>query len=121
MPVRILADIVIAAHLGFVVFTVLGGLLVFKWRRVAWFHIPAALWGMMVEFAGWVCPLTWVEQWLYLKMDQSGYSSGFVEKYLIPILYPESLSRPIQIFLGSLVLGINAAIYWRIFHTKAGK
>lgn len=111
MVFRILADATVILHLVFVVFIVLGGLLVLRWRRVAWVHVPAAAWGAWVEFAGWVCPLTPLENWLRGQGGQAAYSADFIERYLLTILYPASLSRELQWGLGSAVLLVNAALY----------
>jgi len=103
-------------HLGFVLFVVLGGLIVARWRRVAWVHLPAAAWAAWVEFADWVCPLTPLENWLREQGGGTTYSSSFIEHYLLPILYPESLSRELQWVLGGAVLLINVVVYIIVFH-----
>src|SRR5215475_437645 len=115
MIYRALADFVVLVHMAFVLFAALGGVLAFKWRRVAWFHIPAALWGALIEFAGWVCPLTPLENWLRRRGGEAGYQTGFLEHYLLPLIYPAQLSRGLQVVLGLLVLGVNLVIYWRIW------
>ena len=111
MLYRLLADATVVLHLGFVVFVVAGGLLSLRWRRAARIHIPAAIWGAWVEFAGWVCPLTPLENWLRIRGGGIGYSSDFVERYLLPALYPATLTREIQWSLGLAVLLFNAAVY----------
>jgi hypothetical protein len=115
MHYRVLADIVFILHLSFVLFVVLGGLLVFKWKRCFWAHIPAVLWGALIEFEGWVCPLTPVENWLRERGGQGGYTAGFVEHYLLPVLYPTVLTRNLQVALGFLILLLNSGIYWWIW------
>lgn len=107
----VLADLVVVLHLGFVIFAVLGGLLVFVQRAWAWVHLPCVAWAALVELAGWICPLTPVENWLRQQAGAQGYQIGFIEHYLIPILYPASLTRGDQMVLGLLVLGVNFAIY----------
>ena len=119
MAFRFLADLTVLLHLAFVVFVVAGALLVARWRRVAWVHLPAAAWGAWVEFAGWVCPLTPLENWLRMQGGGPAYTSGFVEHYLIPLLYPASLSRELQYALGVVVLLINAVIYAILLHHRA--
>ena len=112
----VLADLVVILHLAFVVFVLVGGLLVLRWRRLAWLHLPAAVWGAAVEFGGWICPLTPLEIWLRMQGGESGYSSDFIEHYILPLLYPADLTREIQIVLGTVVLVVNVAIYgwmWR--------
>jgi Protein of Unknown function (DUF2784) len=108
---RALADLVLTLHLGFVLFVVFGGLLVIRWPRLAWIHVPAALWGVIIEYAGWICPLTPLENWLRSSGGEAGYAGGFIEHYLLPTLYPQGLTRGTQFVLGSLVLMINAAAY----------
>jgi Protein of Unknown function (DUF2784) len=115
MTFRILADTTVAVHLAFVLFVVCGGLIVVKWPRAAWVHIPAAAWAAWVEFAGWVCPLTPLENWLREQGGDTTYTSSFIEHYLLPILYPESLSRELQWALGGMVLLINAVVYLVVF------
>jgi hypothetical protein len=108
---RALADLVVTLHLGFVLFVVFGGLLVARWPRLVWIHIPAAVWGAAIEYTGWICPLTPLENWLRTRGGEAGYADGFIEHYLLPTLYPQGLTRGTQFVLGSLVLMINAAAY----------
>ena len=115
MGFRALADATVVLHLGFVLLVVFGGLIVARWRRVAWVHLPAAAWAAWVEFADWVCPLTPLENWLREQGGGTAYSSSFIEHYLLPILYPESLSRELQWVLGGAVLVINAVVYLVVF------
>ena len=107
----LLADLVLALHALFVVFVVLGGLLALRWRRAAFVHVPCALWGAWVELVGWICPLTPFEVSLRQQAGEGGYAGGFLEQYLVPILYPGDLTRGIQIGLGVFVLVLNIAIY----------
>jgi hypothetical protein len=117
MPYRTLADLVLTTHFAFVVFAVFGAFLVLKWRRLAWIHIPAALWAGMIELAGWICPLTHLEYWLQVKGGASVEKIGFIEQYLVPLLYPTPLTRRLQILQGAIVLSVNVLIYgwilWR--------
>jgi hypothetical protein len=108
---RLLADATVVLHLLFVAFVICGGVLVLRWPRVAWAHLPAAVWGAWVEFAGWVCPLTPLENWLRAQSGAATYSTSFVERYLLPVLYPASLSRDVQWILGVLVLVMNGIVY----------
>ena len=119
MIYRALADFVVLLHMAFVLFAALGSVLVFKWRRVAWFHIPAALWAALIEFVGWVCPLTPLENWLRRRGGQAGYQTGFIERYLLPVIYPAPFSRSLHVVLGFLVLCVNLAIYWWIWRRSA--
>jgi hypothetical protein len=107
----VLADIVVAIHFAFILFVVLGGLLVFRWRRLAWLHVPAALWGALIEATGWICPLTPLENRLRVTGGETGYRTGFIEQYILPILYPEELTRGSQILLGVCVVVLNLGIY----------
>lgn len=108
---RALADLVLVLHLGFILFVVLGALLVLRWPRLVWLHLPAAVWGALIEFGGWVCPLTPLENALRERGGQAGYSGGFVEHYLVPLIYPGALTRGIQLAIGALVVLLNLALY----------
>lgn len=111
----VLADLVVILHFSFVLFVIGGGLLVFKWRWVMWVHLPAALWGTLVEFNGWICPLTPLEVWLRVAGGESGYESGFIDHYVVPLLYPSHLTRELQILLGMAVIIINITMYSALF------
>ncbi len=112
MIARLLADLVVVLHLAFVLFAALGGFLVIRWRRVAWVHVPAFLWAGWIEIAGWVCPLTPLENLLREKGGEPGYETGFLEHHLLPVLYPAGLTRGVQVTLGLLVMALNAGLYW---------
>jgi hypothetical protein len=116
---RFLADLLVVAHFAFVLFVVLGGLLVLRHPRLAWVHLPAAAWGATIEFTGWICPLTPWEQSLRQLGGQSGYSGGFVEHYLLPVLYPSGLTTSIQVVLGVVVVVANLAIYGALLRRRA--
>ena len=111
---RVLADITVILHLAFVLFVVFGGLFVLRRPRLAWVHLPAAAWGACVEFTGWVCPLTPLENWLREQSGGPVYTSSFIERYLMPVLYPSALSREMQWVLGGLVIVINGAVYFLV-------
>ena len=102
-------------HLLFVAFATLGGLAVLRWPRIAWLHLPAAAWGATVEFTCWICPLTPLEVELRRQAGQAGYEGGCIEHYLGALIYPAELTRTHQIALGTIVLLINLAVYWRVF------
>ena len=122
MVYRVLADSVLVAHLSFILFVLSGGLLVLRWRGIAWVHVPAALWGALLEFKGWICPLTPVENWLRARGGAPAYNTGFIEHYLLPIVYPVTLTREIQVVLGILVLAINVSVYsWVIRRRRKGR
>ncbi len=110
----VLADAVLVLHLLFVAFVTLGGLIVLRWPRAAWIHLPAAAWAAVVEFTGWICPLTPLEVDLREKAGQAGYEGGCIEHYLGALIYPAELTRAHQIVLGAIVLLINLAVYWRV-------
>jgi hypothetical protein len=109
------ADAVLVLHLGFVLFVGLGGLLALRWPRIAWIHIPSAVWGAAIEFAGWICPLTPIENDLRARAGESPYTGDFVARYLLPLIYPEGLTRDAQIVLGLGVVILNTAIYVVVF------
>ena len=111
MIYRALADAVLVLHLGFVVFVVLGGLFVLRWPRLAWLHIPAAIWGVLIEFTGWICPLTPLENSFRDRGGEAGYSGGFIQHYIQPLLYPAGLTRSTQFALGGIALILNLAAY----------
>jgi Protein of Unknown function (DUF2784) len=112
--VRTLADVVVVMHLAFVAFVVAGGLLALRWPRAAWVHLPAALWGATIALGGFVCPLTPFENWLRLRSGVPAYQTGFLEHYLLSVLYPAGLTRSLQVATGIFVVAVNALVYWRI-------
>lgn len=116
MTYRLLADVVVLLHFGFILFVVGGGLLALRWRRAVWIHIPAALWGGFVELTGWACPLTPLENWLRQMGGASGYEGGFIVHYLTPVIYPSGLTREAQGALAAILVIVNLSIYawvWR--------
>lgn len=119
MAYGILADLVLAAHLAFLVFVVLGGLLLFRWPRVVWLHVPCALWGVSTEFAGIVCPLTPLENVLRHKAGGAGYAGDFIEHYITVTLYPAGLTRGVQLALGAFAVAVNVIVYWRVIARRA--
>lgn len=112
------ADVVALIHLAFVVFVVFGGVLTLRWRWIPWVHLPALLWGALLEFFGWMCPLTPLENWLRFGGGTSEYSGSFVERYVLPIVYPTALTREAQVVLGFLLCLVNAAIYLCLWHVR---
>ncbi|MCX7660295.1 MAG: DUF2784 domain-containing protein [Caldimonas manganoxidans] len=117
MIYRTLADLLVLLHLGFVVFVVLGGFLVWRWPRLVWVHLPAAAWGAWIELSAGICPLTPLENHLRQAGGQAGYTTSFVEHYVMPLLYPVGLTPAVQAWLGIGVMAINALAYglwgWR--------
>jgi len=114
MIYRMAAEGLVLFHGLFILFVLLGGLLVLRWRRVIWLHLPAAAWGVMVEVFHLMCPLTYWENLLRLRAGQQGYAGGYIEHYLLPMIYPAGLTTGIQLVLGSVVLLINGTVYWRV-------
>jgi Protein of Unknown function (DUF2784) len=122
MPYRLLADFVLILHAGFVAFVVLGALLVLRWPRFAWIHVPVVLWGAGIEFLGAICPLTPLENHWRRLAGELGYPGGFVEHYVLVALYPDGLTHRTQLVLGALVLLVNAAIYaWVCWRRRSGR
>lgn len=111
MAYRFLADFVLLAHLGFILFVVFGALLVLRWPRLLPVHLLAAAWGFGIEVLGGVCPLTHVENRMRLLAGDSGYSGGFIDHYLLPLIYPGEMTRGLQLMLAAGVLVINGALY----------
>jgi hypothetical protein len=111
---RLAADLLVIAHLLFIIFVVAGGFLLLKWPRLVSLHIPAAVWGALIEFEGWICPLTPLEQYLRRSGGQSVYSGGFVQHYVEPVVYPAGLTREMQILFGIAVVAINLLAYGRL-------
>ncbi|MBV8202316.1 MAG: DUF2784 domain-containing protein [Acidobacteria bacterium] len=119
MLYRLLAGAVVVLHLGFVVFVLLGGLLVWRFRRLAWAHLPALAWGIWIELSGGICPLTPLENELRRLGGEAAYSGDFVGHYLLPLLYPEGLDRGVQAVLAAAAISVNAAVYWRLLRRPA--
>jgi len=115
----LLADGVLVFHLAFIVFVMLGGLPVLRWKWIAWLHVPAVLWGIYIELSGRICPLTPLENSLREATGQSGYSGGFIDHYITALIYPDGLSRGIQMALAATVVLVNGLVYWRLFARRA--
>jgi hypothetical protein len=118
MPFRLAADAVLLAHLAFIVFALLGAALACRWRWMPLVHVPAAAWGLFVELSGRICPLTHLENRLRIRAGQSGYAESFIEHYLLAIIYPEGLTREVQLVLAGVVVLVNAAIYGWLFYAR---
>ncbi|MEK7737585.1 MAG: DUF2784 domain-containing protein [Pseudomonadota bacterium] len=111
MIVYLLADLIVALHFAFILFVVAGGVLSLRWPRAAWVHLPAVAWGAAVELFGWVCPLTPWENQLRSMGGGGHYQGDFLARYLGPLIYPDALTREIQLLLGVGVVAANVAIY----------
>lgn len=118
MLARITADFLVVLHFAFIVFVVFGGVMVLKWGRVAILHIPCALWGALIEFSGWICPLTPLEHTLREAAGETLYNSGFIDHYIMPLVYPAGLTREMQISLGILVVVVNLMVYGLVIFRK---
>ena len=111
MIYSLLSNLVLAIHLLFILFVVLGGLLAFRWRWVLPIHLVAAIWGVLIEVFYWGCPLTPLEKYFREQAGMQGYEGGFIEHYLISVIYPEGLTTPIRFGLAAFVIIINIVIY----------
>ncbi|TMH03321.1 MAG: DUF2784 domain-containing protein [Betaproteobacteria bacterium] len=118
MTYRSAADAVLVVHFAFVLFVALGGLLVLRWPKLAWLHLPSVAWAAFVEFTGWICPLTPLEVALQRSAGEAGYAGGFIEHYVMSLLYPDGLTRETQMLLGASVVVINVAIYIVAFRRR---
>ena len=120
MPYATMVDLLLLIHGAFVLFVIAGGLLVLRWPLVAWVHVPAALWGAAIEFGGFICPLTPLENAWRRAAGQQAYEGGFIEHYITAALYPTGLTRTMQLVLGMLVLAVNGWVYWRVWRRQTG-
>jgi len=114
----IAADSIVIIHFAFVLFVVLGGILLVWWKKLVWLHLPSVVWGVVVEFTGWICPLTPYENTLRARAGLEMYDGDFVMRYIMPILYPEDLTRTMQMVFGLIVLLINIVCYYYVFIIK---
>jgi hypothetical protein len=114
-----LADLVVVAHLGFVAFALAGGLLALRWRRIVWLHLPAAVWAVLVEWMGWICPLTPLENARRRRAGATLYDGGFLDRYALPLLYPAELTRELQLALGLAALLVNVLVYTFVLRRPA--
>jgi hypothetical protein len=114
-----LADGVLLLHVAFVLFVMAGALFCLRWPKMAWAHLPAAAWGTAISYAGWVCPLTPLENRLRRQAGERGYAESFLEHYVLPILYPAGLTPGAQVAMGSLALAVNVALYVWIWRRRA--
>jgi hypothetical protein len=115
MRYAVMADITVLIHALFVLFVVFGGVAALRWKRLLWFHLPAVIWGGAIELLGWVCPLTYLENFLRRLGGEAGYRGTFIEQYLEPVLYPLGMARHSHIILGLSAIFINLVIYRRLW------
>ena len=118
MAYRFAADAVLATHLAFVLFVVLGGWLVLRAPALAWPHLPAVAWAVFVEFSGRICPLTPLEVALRRGAGEAGYGGDFIEHYLVALIYPGGLTRELQMLIGAAVMLVNLAVYWVLWRRR---
>jgi len=109
------ADVIVLVHLAFILFVAAGGLLVFRWPKLAWVHVPAVVWGALIELAGWICPLTPLENRLRGAGGEAAFAGGFIDRYIMPIIYPAGLTRGMQLTLGTVVIVVNLVVYGSLF------
>ena len=121
MLLRIAADLIVLVHFAFVIFVVAGGLLALKWPKVAYLHIPAAVWGAWIGFANWICPLTPLENQLRRLTGEAGYAGGFIEHYITRILYPAGLTAGMRVMLGVAVVAANLLVYGVYFARRRSR
>jgi hypothetical protein len=121
MAQRALADLVLLLHLAFILFVVAGGLLALRWRWAPLVHLPAAVWGVFIEVSGGICPLTPLENALRQAAGSSAYPGSFIEHYLVPVVYPDSLSHPVQLVLAGLVVLVNGLVYLAVFRRRRAR
>lgn len=118
MLYQVSADLVLLLHVSFVLFVLFGGFLLIKWPRLMWLHLPAVAWGAFVEFSGWICPLTPLENWLRAQAGEATYTEDFIVRSLSSILYPDALTHEVQLILGTALLIVNLAIYGWLWRTS---
>ena len=115
MTRSVLADLVLIIHFGFILFVLFGGLLALRWKWIPYLHVPAVAWGAWIELTGRLCPLTPLENSLRRAAGEAGYEGGFVEHYLLPVIYPGGLTREVQLALAALVIVLNAVVYYVVW------
>jgi hypothetical protein len=116
MLYQYLATAVAVLHFAFILFVILGGFLVLRWPAWKWVHLPAALWGAMIEIGGWICPLTILENALLRRAGAAGYDDGFIAHHIFGVIYPNGLTRWMEFAIAAFVIAINVAVYRKVFH-----
>lgn len=120
MLYRVLADATAVLHFSFVLFVALGALLVLRWRRLAWIHLPCAIWGFLIEVFNWTCPLTTYENIFRERGGLAGYGDDFIAYHIFRLIYPAGLTRSMQFAIAAFVVAINTVVYARVtFHPRA--
>ena len=113
---EIAANLILIVHFIFILFVVFGALLFFVSTKIIFIHVPAVIWGSYIELTNSICPLTYLENWFLKKSNKTTYSEGFIQNYLVPIVYPMNLTKDLQIYLGIALIVVNIIIYVFIFN-----
>ena len=113
---EIVANLTLIIHFAFILFVIFGALLFFASVKIIFIHVPALIWGSYIELTNSICPLTYLENWFLHKANLTTYSEGFIQNYLVPIVYPMNLTKDLQIYLGITLIVINIIIYVFIFN-----
>jgi hypothetical protein len=116
MIFQTLATLVAVIHFAFIVFVIGGAFLVLRWPSLKWVHLPAAIWGALIEIGGWICPLTILENALLRRAGAAGYDDGFIAHHLFGVIYPNGLTRGMEFAIAVFVIAINVAVYRKVFH-----
>ena len=118
MLAKLAADLIVLLHFSFILFVLFGALLLLRWRKLIWVHLPAVAWGAWVELSGWICPLTPLENRFREFAGQAGYEAGFLEEYLLPLIYPDALTRELQLWIGAGVIMLNLCLYLWLYRCR---
>lgn len=110
------ATAVVIVHFAFILFVVAGAFLVLRWPALKWVHLPAAIWGALIEIGGWICPLTIMENAFLRRAGNAGYDEGFIAHHLLRVIYPNGLTRWMEFAIAAFVIAINVAVYRKVFH-----
>jgi hypothetical protein len=116
MLYQTLATSVAFIHFGFILFVILGGFLVLRWPVLKWVHLPAAIWGAVIEIGGFVCPLTKIENAFLRRAGAAGYDDGFIAHHIFGVIYPQGLTRGMEFAIAVFVIVVNTAVYRKVFH-----
>jgi hypothetical protein len=114
MPYHLLADLVLVFHLAFIAFAAFGGLLALRYPQILWLHLPALVWGVVVQWADLICPLTPLENDMRMRSGEAVFAGGFIERFVSQLLYPENLTLELRYVLGVLLLVVNVAVYTHV-------
>lgn len=118
MGYRLLADLLVVAHLAFVLLVAVGGLVLLRWPRLAWVQVPAAVWGFAISVFQWTCPLTPLENRLRQLGGQAGYQGSFIDHYLVPLIYPPGLTPAMGLWIAAAVVVVNGTCWSLAYHRR---